>query len=341
MAKKPLDLDNPATLTQTPSGIEIAYFTEPRRAYTVRQGYVSAGGDGGGYTPWREVPSVTTVLDVLHKPALTWWGQRIGLEGIIALAEVGIVKVTADGKLAAPHIEKNEEGKIVVPDGAAWEYATMENLTLWLTKQKLTVNHIRDDAAKRGTNVHDAFEAWAVTGKMPDPNETFEDGRPMYASDEMPYVEGFRKFVVDMGDAWETTGSEVAVGSVEHGFAGRYDLRGKTNRDVTLVTRATTLAGEPLKRAKDRKVTVIPGGTRGLVDLKTSKGIYATHLVQLEAYEGAGVECGLEPTDWRAVLHVTKDGLYEFKRARAKYEDFLAILHTHNTLISVEEALRA
>jgi hypothetical protein len=77
-----------------------------------------------------------------------------------------------------------------------------------------------------------------------------------------------------------------------------------------------------------------------MVDLKTSKTVYGSHLMQLEAYEGAGVEDGLEPTDWRAVLHVTKDGLYQFKMAHAKYEDFLAILHTYNTLLSVEEALK-
>jgi hypothetical protein len=340
VAQKPLDFDNPTTLTQTPSGIEIAYFTEPRRAYALRAPAPFGQSGVPDFTPWREVPSVTTALDVLHKPALTWWGQKIGLQGVMQLAEVGIIKLTPDSKLAVPHIEKNDDGKWVVPDGAVWEYATDENLTGWLTKQKLTVNHIRDVAASRGTSVHDAFEAWAVTGKMPDPNETFEDGRPMYAPEEMPYVEGFRKFVVDMGDAWETTGSEVAVGSIEHGFAGRYDLRGKVLRDVKLIQRACTIAGEPLKRASDRKVVVVPGGTSGLVDLKTSKSVYGSHLMQLEAYEGAGVECGLDPTDWRAVLHVTKDGLYEFKRAQAKYEDFLAILHTYNTLISVEEALK-
>ena len=85
----------------------------------------------------------------------------------------------------------------------------------------------------------------------------------------------------------------------------------------------------------------MPGGISILSDVKTSKGVYGSHLLQLEGYEGASVECGYEPTDARAVLHLTPHGLYEFKRARASYEDFLAILATYHALERVEEALRS
>jgi hypothetical protein len=333
VARKPLDYENPATLTLAPSGLQIAYFVEPRRAYALRPG------DEG---EWTEVPSVTTVLKVLDKPALPWWGMKVGIDGVLQLAQMGVVRFTADGKLAVPHIEKDEKGKIVVPDGAVWEFATQENLVMHMTRAKLTTNHVLEDAGSRGVNVHDAFEAWAATGKVPNPAELREDGQPLYAPEEQPYVEGLRKFVVDVGDNWLVEGSEIAVASYSHGFAGRYDLRGKFTADTTLLTRTMTANGDgPLKRARDYKQAVVPEGARGLLDLKTSKSIYSTHLMQLEAYEGAGVECGLDPTDFRAVVHVTQFGTYQFKRARATYDDFLAILHTWHTINSVEEALRS
>jgi len=318
----------PTTLTITPSGIEIAYFNTEKpkkRWYEVR----STEHTDHETNEWIEVPSVTTILGCLDKPALPWWGMKTGLAGAVELNARGLLTTANDGRLA-------------VAVNGAWLYATADNLADLLTFEKLTVNHVRDKAGDRGQAAHDAFEAWAALGTIPDPDAQVEDEetgvRFLYEEDQRGYVEGLRKFCVDMGDAWETEGVEIAVGSREHGFAGRYDLRGKTTRDVKLVTKATTQKGEPLK--KGPKYTTVPGGTRGLVDLKTSKGIYGTHLMQLEAYEGGGVECGYEPTDWRAVLHVTKDGLYEFKRARATYDDFLAILHTYAALERVKEALK-
>lgn len=318
---KELIWGEPDKLTATPSGIEIAYYAEkPKRAYRVR-GYKT--GDPvsvDSILEWREVPSVTTVLECLDKPALPWWGMGVGAAGVIALAKMDLVRCTADGKLA-------------IAVAGTWAYATEENLVAALNDHKLTVNHVKRRAGDRGQSAHDAFEAWGALGVTPDPSQ--------HPEEERMYLEGLRKFVVDMGDAWETESQEVAVASAEHGFAGRYDIRGRVTRDVKLVTRATTLKGEPLKRESDKKYVIVPEGTKLLVDLKTSKGIYPSHLMQLEAYEGAGIECGHEPTDARAVLHVTKDGLYEFKRARATFDDFLAILHTWRTLRSVEEALRA
>jgi hypothetical protein len=38
---------------------------------------------------WREVPSVTTVLGILDKPGLPWWGMKIGVEGVLELVRRG------------------------------------------------------------------------------------------------------------------------------------------------------------------------------------------------------------------------------------------------------------
>jgi hypothetical protein len=213
------------------------------------------------------------------------------------------------------------------PDGTR---ATKESIVALLVSEKISINHQRDKAGVRGVGAHNAFEAWAITGQLPNPAN--------HPVEEQGYVQGLLEFCKAMGDAWETEGVEVTVGSKEHGFAGRYDLRGKVNRDVRLVAKATTQAGKPL--ASGPKFTTIPSGTTLLVDLKSSKSIYSTHLMQLEAYEGAGIECGYQPTDARAVIHVTADGLYQCKRAKATYDDFLAVLRTYNALASVKEALK-
>jgi hypothetical protein len=83
------------------------------------------------------------------------------------------------------------------------------------------------------------------------------------------------------------------------------------------------------KRAN--KVEELPGG-RYLLDLKTSSGVYQSHALQLAAYEGASVECGYEPTDYRAVIHVTKTGEYELVVTSATLEDFLAVRKTYEVL---------
>ena len=63
-----------------------------------------------------------------------------------------------------------------------------------------------------------------------------------------------------------------------------------------------------------------------LADLKTSKGIYASHARQLEAYEQASIESGYAATDARGILHVNADGTYEFVRSWATFDDFKCVL---------------
>lgn len=176
-----------------------------------------------------------------------------------------------------------------------------------LTAEKLTVNHVRDNAGDRGQAVHDALENWARYGHTPDPS--------MYPEEQEGYVRGLVAFLKDVYTA-EPVGAEVLVASSEYGYAGRYDLRIKTNAEHEIVVRRT--------KTKIRKRTIKPG--LYLCDLKTSKGIYPSHSRQLEAYEQASLESGYEPTDGRGVLLVTADGGYEFVRSWAVFEDFRVVL---------------
>lgn len=299
--------------TTTPAGIEVRYTPAPKRKYEVRQTF---GEDdtpyAAGSTPWREVPSVTTVLGVLDKPALPWWGMQQGVEGVLELVRRRVLRETMwpdteGGICGFERLRRDELGiEYLVP--AEWERADVAAVVDLLTHEKMTVNHVRDKAASRGTAVHDAFELWCREGHKPDP--------AMFSEEEAGYVRGLLAFLADVDP--EPLDCEVMVGSVEHGFAGRYDVRLRIPAERKVVFKTT-----PKKGAH---YALLEPGTI-LADLKTSSGVYPTsHFRQLEAYELASIECGYEPTDARGVIHVSKDGTYEFVRSTAIAQDFLDVL---------------
>lgn len=201
------------TVEVTPSGIPVYYQSKPKRLYRI------GGFDARDYTDseeamtallqsashaneedWREVPSVTTVLGVLDKPALVWWGQRIGMGGALELLREGVLRDDLDAMIDE------------------------------LTARKITVNHVRDKAGDRGQAVHDALENWARHGHMPDPS--------IYPEEQEGYVRGLVAFLRDVPSA-EPEGAEVLVASSEHGYAGRYDLRIRTSKEHEVVVRRT------------------------------------------------------------------------------------------------------
>jgi hypothetical protein len=70
------DITSPVVTNETPSGLKVEYCPDPRQYWV----------DG---VP---VPSVTTVLDILHKPALPYWGNKIGAEGVLELVRRGLLE---------------------------------------------------------------------------------------------------------------------------------------------------------------------------------------------------------------------------------------------------------
>lgn len=275
----------------TPSGINIEYEAAPRRLYRVRR----------GSEEWREAVSVTTSLDCLNKAGLPWWGMQQGVEGFIELVNRNFILASESGLWAMGEHQ--------------WEAATVKNVVPLLTKNKLTVNHVRDKAGDRGQTVHDALEKWVEDRTMPVPE--------FYPETEQGYVRGLLAFLGDLGEV-KTAEGEVMVASVEHLFAGRYDLEAVLH-ESNLVTKIASPGG---KRAEVRQTF----SGRTLLDLKTSKGVYTTHHLQLAAYEGARLECGYPKTQQQLVVHVSDDGTYEAVPSRATFEDFLAVLAVYNTV---------
>ena len=292
---------------ETPSGIEVLYQSEPKRLYKVRRTVCRECDGGGAGCPgchelnWSEVPSVTTVLEVLDKPALPWWGMKVGAEGVLAMHNMGLLK-------SVPHQGQQVLACASTDGTTGLVVAGVEQVIELLTRHKLTVNHVRDRAGVRGTSVHDALEVWANEGTLPDP--------AMFPPAEQGYVQGLLAFLTDA--KVEPIASEVMVGSVQYGFAGRYDIRLRVLEDCAVVFHRTPVRGP--------QYAALSEGMLLLGDLKTSSGVYLSHSRQLEAYEGASVECGYDPTDARGILHVNPDGTYEFVRSKAEFEDFLCVL---------------
>ena len=288
--------ESTGTVEVTPSGIGVYFASQPKRVYRIGFPDPNHPVEAQSTDEWREVPSATTVLDVLAKKALPWWGMKVGVAGMFE------------------HLAwKDYLDAIPVYTGHGADDPAVQEIVNWLTEYKLTVNHVRDKAGSRGQSVHDALETWAKTGHKPDPK--------IYPPEEKGYIEGLLAFFADVKSA-EPEACEVLVASSEHGYAGRYDLRLRTYEPHPVVVHRT--------KTRVYYKMLMPGET--LVDLKTSKGIYDSHALQLEAYEQASIESGYAPTYARGILHVTADGTYEFVRSWAEFSDFKAVLDVYTSL---------
>lgn len=304
----------------TPSGLHIDFAVKPFRRY---------------YINGVPVVSVTEALEVLDKPALPWWGMKIGVQGIFALIDKGVLKAGADaeGKTGLAWLDQ-EEG--------VWKWADTTRVVGdstnpdlpkgLLTEHKLTVNHVKEEAGARGQTVHDAFERWAVSGTIPNPDDVDSNGNPIFLDEQHGYVVALAAFLSTVGEHLVTEEQEVIVGSAEYGYAGRFDWRGKLLTDTKVIAKV-------YPKAKPKN-TLMEAGSY-ILDLKTSKDVYITHVAQLSAYEHASIESGYPATDHRAVLQVGADGRYQLRVANVPFEETYAhILATARAVKLLEEAIK-
>lgn len=145
-------------------------------------------------------------------------------------------------------------------------------------------NQLRDDAAERGTEVHDLAEQLNLTGEADAPD------------DLLGFITGYLDFM----DTWQITPvlAENIAGNREHWYSGKFDL----------------IATSPY----------LAGGRPVMIDLKTSKGVYWETALQCAAYARAefymdadGKETPFPELAATYVAHVTpmdRDGL------NARYE---------------------
>lgn len=296
----------------TPNGTRLYYQEKPKRLYRLGEPIIPpVDGLGEDYVPpMLEVPSCTTVLDILSSAGLPWWGMQVGIAGVHKLAK------TKEKAALWAAIKKAPGRK--VDDNPLVQLLTAKEVGL-LTKHKLTVNHVRDQAADRGLDTHSLLEQLIGSGSAD-------------ISQFDPEHQGYYSAVLDawIDAGWEDSIAERMVGSLLHGFAGRFDLETSFPKGGSVMV--TSIEKDTTERFFGR----------WRIDLKTSKRVFSKHALQLAGYELASIECGYEPTDGRAVLHVTPDGHYQFVDVSyATGDQYIAVKEAWSAMRSLEGAARA
>jgi hypothetical protein len=256
------------------------------------------------------------------------WGFRVGHEGAHLLAsEHGALSpftVTIMGKNGPERIEVNDSDSLR-------QAMIGRGLSPWAKKDK---------AAERGSWVHDMLEELGQDGAVPNMRafaERHGEEAAGHARSVLAWFLWLRpKFVA----------LEVQVASRRHSFAGRYDVRLLADARKVLMCIDPDRTDPQAERV--RELARRGEMALGLVDLKTSKGVYPTsHFAQLEGYEGGGGEMGYPATDFRAVLNTNADGTFDPAPFRLneygdeKLGDFAVSWATYDDFVAYAGALRA
>jgi hypothetical protein len=185
-------------------------------------------------------------------------------------------------------------------DGDGW---LIDEESIWreLEANELTFEHVRDRAAKRGTNVHrDAFEALAKGRPTPD----FEALTP----EEIGHAKAISAFWLE--EEPEVEQVEQVVYSSRLGVAGRLDFRGQI---------------------KSREGT-------GVLDLKTGFISTGAHAQVGGGYPLLADECGFGPSKWALILQTKEDGTYELIEAEATPDAIEAAVKTYRAAGQIKKA---
>ncbi len=218
--------------------------------------------------------SVTSALKVLDKPALVSWAERCGAEGAARLAAMGELQG--------------------VP---------IEDTVLRVRMHGLGVDAKRDAGADRGTAIHTVNEIYMQSGTVPNVGD-FEPG-------VRGYVSAYCRWL--LRDQPEPSVVELLVGSWEHKYAGRLDMRAAI------------------------------GGRDLVVDLKTSPTarVYPEAHVQTAGYVHALPECSFTEPDGALIVAIGADGTFDTVECCASAQDFLSVLETHRRMRRLNNSLAA
>lgn len=168
----------------------------------------------------------------------------------------------------------------------------------------------RDASASLGTAVHDAASRGLTPATLPDPFEFIKDGETVSipAADIAPRLGWYRDWLAVSGAT--IIASEFQVANLTVGYAGSCDL-----------------------------LVRFPNGGQWIVDLKTGKGTYPEHALQVLAYRNGEVVFHDDVVDERltnelhrttglAILHLSDTG-WTFEALRATDDLWDAFLGLH------------
>jgi hypothetical protein len=234
--------------------------------------------------------SVSTVCNVYEKPALMHWNERITATGVTVLARAG-----------------NE-----IPHEPAALIAV-------LREHGLDWQSVRDAAAERGDQAHDMLVRLIRDGKVPRLSAYPEEIRP-WISAGMRWAMHAEPKVLD---------AERMVASVEHGFAGRFDLYcGLRDGRTARVDFKTVTEWHVVKDSKGQPTgKLLPP--------------YDENLSQVAGYEIGAVESGYPASDVQLVVRLGPDGDYDVCESWARPEHFLGDLAAYRNRADLRAAKKA
>lgn len=266
MPKRP-----PNSVEVLPSGVEVEYFDSvgvdgqpQQRRYMV---------DGS------RTVSVSTVAKYIDPDptGLLYWASGLTCEGVSQLACRG-------GDLS--WLNSGDAVKSALRDA------------------ELTWKDVRDQAAVRGTNVHERiFAALASRSELPD--------LAVLSDEERGHGQAAMRWWSDRQPKPILT--EAMTASAVHGFAGRFDLLCELDGRRVLVDAKTR--GKPASRLSDH--------------------------VQLAGYELANVECGHGSSSRQLVLVLCPEGEYREFEVVAEGSEFLAALNVYRAEKTLGKRMRA
>lgn len=140
-------------------------------------------------------PSVTTIIGATVPKDLSWWGMRVGCEGIYSL----LFDPARDSSWREA-FERSE---------------SPQDLVDLLKLAKLTTNHLMRKGGDKGNLLHKALEYYATEYEIPDPMVAPREERPRYFALAKWLLENDPQFLA----------SEVRTASVKHRYAGTYDFK--------------------------------------------------------------------------------------------------------------------
>ncbi len=233
----------------------------------------------------RRLTGVTTVVKTLdHDPsALLRWAAKTQCIGVAELYESTVLT----------------EGS----DGLHW-LSTQDSIWRALTEHELTFEHVRDRAAKRGTNVHEiAFQALGMGRPVPDLDRLTDE--------EQGHAKAIMAFWLDHEPDPECV--EQIVYSERLGVAGRLDFLGSINGyDGPCVIDAKT--GKYLSAGAHAQV----GGGYPLLAVESG-------LIPSEPDDGQDIYRAIAGQEVTALLLQTReDGTYDLVPAEGTPEQFEA-----------------
>lgn len=185
-------------------------------------------------------------------------------------------------------------------DGVAVSFDSAESLRDSLKDHGLTWRDVREQAAYRGTNVHQHAMHALAKGKQ----IAFDE----LTREERGYAQGVAGFWLDHEP--DVIAAEAAVCDLELGVAGRLDL-------------LCRIGGEVL-----------------IVDAKTSGYLSAKFSAQLAGYAMLAQVSGYEAPTGGAILQVREDGTYRLVRVPLDHADFTAALEVYRREAEIKKQLR-